>query len=492
MRATFKDNETECLELFLSQDIFNPERSFEQILMSPELIVDHNRWTRQGIELIIRPECNQKCEYCYIARYGKELYPMEHRLNNEQIIERLDAFLDYVFNTRGIYMDHWELFAGDLFYDNLYFDVLDVFYKHLEKLYPKYRPVFDNVSGVILTPTNFSFITDDEKCARVNEYIKKFEKFNWDVGFSISTDGKYAVDTRENRPLDDAYFEKLFNWAMEHPRNGFHPIISASNIDNAIKNYEWWRDMFDKYYGKNDERGFLPYWLEARNDEWDNDSIYKFNELLMFMLRDRLAMCDNDIDHLAYHFFKGDGENGTLLKGNMNDMLDITVPQNRIQHENLSCSISALFIVNLSNLSMVPCHRLTYPQFKGGHFIYEDGKITGVEAFNFFGYINIITVSAYDIPKCNECMYHNICHHGCLGAQFEASGEVFLPALSVCELMKQSRYCILQALNDMGVLESARQQGLLNPETDLIYDTILREESFRRKGVPAWNCNVKN
>ena len=102
MRATFKDNETECLELFLSQDIFNPERSFEQILMSPELIVDHNRWTRQGIELIIRPECNQKCEYCYIARYGKELYPMEHRLNNEQIIERLDAFLDYVFNMCSI------------------------------------------------------------------------------------------------------------------------------------------------------------------------------------------------------------------------------------------------------------------------------------------------------------------------------------------------------------------------------------------------------
>lgn len=487
MRNTFKNNETECLELFLNQDIFHIERSFEHILMSPDMILDRNRWSRQGIELIIRPECNQKCEYCYIARYGKELYPMEQRLDKDQIVAKLDAFLDYVFNTRGIYMDHWELFAGDMFYDNLFFDILDVFYKHLSVLYPKYKPVFENVPGVIITPTNFSFIEDDEKANRVNEYIAKFAEFNWDVGFSISTDGKYAIDTRENRPLDDAYFEKLFDWAMEHPRNGFHPIVSVSNVDNAIKNYEWWKEMFARYYPKGDTRGFLPYWLEARNDEWTDEAIYKFNELLMYMLNDRLKMCDNDVDHLAYHLFVGDGDHGTLVKGDMNDMLDIKIPDNRVQHENLSCSISALFIVNLSNLSMVPCHRLTYPQFKGGHFIYEDGKITGVEAFNFFGYINIITAPACDLPKCNDCMYHTICHHGCFGAQFEASGEVFLPAISVCQLMKKSRYCLLQAYRDMGILDSARRQGLLTPRHDLVYETILREESFRSEEVPAWN-----
>ena len=34
------------------------------------------------VELIIRPECNQKCSYCYITKYGNELYPPEKRVDN--------------------------------------------------------------------------------------------------------------------------------------------------------------------------------------------------------------------------------------------------------------------------------------------------------------------------------------------------------------------------------------------------------------------------
>jgi hypothetical protein len=33
------------------------------------------------LELIIRQDCNQKCDYCYITNYGKELYP-EHFSNS--------------------------------------------------------------------------------------------------------------------------------------------------------------------------------------------------------------------------------------------------------------------------------------------------------------------------------------------------------------------------------------------------------------------------
>ena len=32
----------------------------------------------ESIELIIRPECNQKCQYCYITNHGDELYPKEY------------------------------------------------------------------------------------------------------------------------------------------------------------------------------------------------------------------------------------------------------------------------------------------------------------------------------------------------------------------------------------------------------------------------------
>lgn len=474
MRKSFLDNEREMLEFYIDNEIFHPERTFMHLLKSPSHQVRKD-FINSGMELIIRPECNQKCEYCYVARYGDALYPHAERINNEQILKNIDILLDYIFNTKGIYIEHWELFAGDMFYDNLFFDVLDVFYKHLDRLYEKYAPVFVFNEGLILTPTNFSFITDDDKCKRVNEYIEKFRKFNWDIGFSVSTDGKYAVDTREKRPLDDAYFDKLFQWTQDHPRNGFHPIVAASNVKNAIQNYEWWRDMFDKWYGPNDPRGFLPYFLEARNDEWTTENIQDYNRLLDFMVEDRLRMCNNDIDHLAYHLFRGDGLNGTLKGIEFSDMIDVRVPETADKQERANCSLSSLFVVNMADLSLVPCHRLTYHQFRGGNFIVENDKIVGLQAKNATGFLNIIMLPGDALPKCANCIYTTICHRGCFGAQFEASGEVFLPALSVCELMKASRYFLIRKYWDMGVLESAKRQGLLIPEAEGVYRAILAD-----------------
>lgn len=479
MRSTYLDNETEIMELYLDKDIFNFRRTFDYLLNAPENRLPSDEFSQMGVELIIRPECNQKCEYCYIARYGKELYPLNERIQPDQIVKHVDMLLDYIFNEKHVYMHHWELFAGDMFYDNLYFDVLDVFYKHLEPLYLKYPNIFDTNEGLILTPTNFSFIEDEAKAARVNEYIDKFQRINWDIGFSVSTDGKYAVDTREQRPLDDAYFDKLFQWVIDHPRNGFHPIISASNVKNSIKNYEWWRDMYAKWFGGPDNhRGFLPYWLEARNDEWDVESIRQFNKLLDFMIKDRLKMCNNDIDHLAYHLFNGDGANGTLPKPELADMLDITFPRQASERENIGCSLSSLVCFNIADLSLVPCHRTTYHQFRGGNFIVENDKITKFVAKNPAGFLNMVMAPSDSLPRCANCKYNTICHKGCLGAQFEASGEPFLPAISVCQLEMASRYCIIKTLFDMGVLDSAYRQELIPSEAWYVYTSILEDDSL--------------
>ena len=41
------------------------------------------------------------------------------------------------------------------------------------------------------------------------------------------------------------------------------------------------------------------------------------------------------------------------------------------------------------------------------------------------------------MPKCELCLYSVACHKGCFGAQYETSGELFQPAISVCNLQKQ-------------------------------------------------------
>jgi sulfatase maturation enzyme AslB (radical SAM superfamily) len=71
--------EKEIIECYLESDLFNKKRSFQflndRFSSNSEEFSDNFLLT--GIELIVRPQCNQKCEYCYITRYGNNLYPEE-------------------------------------------------------------------------------------------------------------------------------------------------------------------------------------------------------------------------------------------------------------------------------------------------------------------------------------------------------------------------------------------------------------------------------
>lgn len=470
----------EILNVYLNQDLFHPDQYFEALVRQAnngggwKIPLDTFSRQASGIELIIRPECNQKCEYCYIARYGNDLYPHSERVSREQILKNVKSIVEYVFNTKSYYAHHWELFAGDLFYDNIYFDILDIFYEYLEPLYNKYPQIFKCNEGLILTPTNFSFIDDDSKAAKVEEYIVKFSKINWELGFSISTDGKYAVDTREQREVDDLHFDKLFKWTLKYPRGGFHPILSASNIKNAIKNYEWWKENFKKYYSSEQNYDILPYWLEARNDEWTDQSIEDFIKLLDHMLEDRLVMCNNNIDELAYHLFCGDGKDGTIKGLHHFDLLSLRLvgggrPDNDIQ----SCSLAGLVCINVANFALVPCHRLNYRQFRGGYFIVDDdNKIIDVEPYNIGGYLNMVLMPASSMPNCATCDYNTICHKGCIGSQYEASGEPFLTCRSVCKLMKKWYNHLIYRYTQMGILRSAYEQSLIPEELLFVIEKI--------------------
>jgi hypothetical protein len=42
------------------------------------------------------------------------------------------------------------------------------------------------------------------------------------------------------------------------------------------------------------------------------------------MVDDRLKMCDNSIEKLAYHLFVGDGQYNTLRKNRNNDLIRFT------------------------------------------------------------------------------------------------------------------------------------------------------------------------
>mgnify|MGYP003295598082 CR=1 FL=1 len=69
---------------------------------------------------------------------------------NKTIINNLSVLLDYFINEQKIVFRRIDLFAGDMFYDNLFFDVCEVIYQYYSKVehrqYEIKRRLFMSVS----------------------------------------------------------------------------------------------------------------------------------------------------------------------------------------------------------------------------------------------------------------------------------------------------------------------------------------------------------
>ena len=114
--------------------------------------------------------------------------------------------LEYLIQDKKAKITRWELFAGDLFYDDLWFDIMDIFYIYLSD------SSFQNSLGTnrceIMIPTNLSFVESDEKIKKFEEYKDKFLKIKCLILLSYSTDGYYAQNFREKKVLSQEWFDK--------------------------------------------------------------------------------------------------------------------------------------------------------------------------------------------------------------------------------------------------------------------------------------------
>lgn len=203
-----------------------------------------------------------------------------------------------------------------MFFDNLYFDLLDIFYEYLVEEHRKYTRLYRKESPFPMTieaPINMSFIRNDEQVQRFDEYYTKFREIGVDLYFSASIDGAYCVDTREGYKLPDDYFDKIFKFCKKYGFF-FHPMVGADNIENWIQNYDWWKEKLAEYNFEEvlGPGHYLPMMLEVRNNNWTPEKIDQYLKFLNHMLEDRLAMNQYDVTKLTQHLFIGNGEYGSL------------------------------------------------------------------------------------------------------------------------------------------------------------------------------------
>lgn len=402
-----------------------------------------------SLELIMNYKCNLACKYCYVNRWGEELYPSELYADEEKLLSNLSMVLRWM--KRKGYEPRIEYFSGEAL-------VQQVGLKGLEMLVKEVVP-----GTVILIPTNYTFMLNEKLTARVDKIIMDAKERDVHVSLSASTDGKFCevnrpllstvTDRREmhNRvweweysgvpdPRDDAYYDKVFAFAAKWGF-GFHPMVYSNNIDRWKDNFLWFQEMYKKY----DIPWSNLYLLEVRNTEWSDQQIRDYAEFIKFLVRWTWDMTGQNVNSYINFVFKGKGFN--ILTGPLTTI-----------GRGMGCSLQSAVYLRVGDLALVPCHRQSYKQFVIGWLRVEDGEIVGVKAHNTEILVAEMSCTFRNFPYCEACHIKHICSGGCLGSQFELTGDPFTPIPRVCKLMHNKVKAMIEVYRELGIYKPLMQR----------------------------------
>lgn len=376
-----------------------------------------NKGTFFGLELIITPDCNKNCKYCYLQKHKEETYPLETR-NPQTILKNMKILFNY-FLSIDLEISKLDLYSGEIwestFSENIFTTILDYIDKGL-----KIR--------AIMIPSNGAFTQNDKAVEKIEYFIEEFSKRNVALHFSLSYDGILDL---ENRPYNNGelnninYYdeEKLFNFADRH-NYGFHPMVSAYGIEKWVENHKYWKEKMNKL---NRKLAKAVMFLEVRDgDTWTDEAIVKYLEWLQVYSKD---IIDEEFGENYYNALEH------ILRIHQDDNNFGYIPFfQHLDHSETSCSLTQQLVIRLGDLAIVPCHRLCYDKFIYGQYIVENDSIVDVQGKNVnFMFSNLLLGGSGSL-KCDTCPFNRYCIKQCRGACFEHHKETLFPIEDVCNL----------------------------------------------------------
>ena len=403
---------------------------FENFKIKPS-ILESQGITPKFIEFFFRGNCPSNCDYCYLARYGKELYPIE--LNNDELlIQNLIKVLNWY--TKNNFCANIELFSGRFLDGPLGEKILKTIYEHFSQ---------ENIGickpEIISIPDDMQFLLIEEQEKMVQSYIDKFMDIGIILAFSASIDGKYC-DNHRFGEREELFYEKVKNFIRKN-NAGIHPMLSPDNIDKWIKNFDW----FCSWDNELIDNAML---LEVRNNEWEEDKITHYlkflNHMFNYYIKKYTINGKIDMDLLFRKIIRhsGGGRRTLGLSTPMTVHLKSNLPY---EGRGMTCSVQNQFTIRMGDLSLPICHRTAYENLIGGKLIVEDDKIVGIEGKNIETYITCMAMTLDSLPKCTKCEYVDLCLGPCYGSNYETEGQLFYTGNTICNLLKEKfRFIILK------------------------------------------------
>lgn len=387
------------------------------------------------LELDVKFLCDLACKYCYVNNYSDILYPKE-LYNNETILNNTKAIIKWLIKNE--LNPTLNIFSGELFSQKIGFIVLNAIYD-LYKEAPEYvRP------KEIIIPSNFTFILSDELTNMVDDIRKKLSDINIRMILSASIEGKYMegnrpFKNREKEVRDDNFYDKVFAYCKKYGY-GFHPMVYSNNIEKWIDNFLWYQDMFKKH----NINPFCLYLLEVRNAEWTTEQIILFQKFYDFIIKWIFNLVGGDNKRFIHLLFKHCGFN----------MVSSVLTTNG---RGLGCSIQSTLYVRLGDLKIFPCHRTFYDHFQTAEFITDnDNNIIDINGINPELMLAVYSFQSNVAPYCASCLNKYFCSKGCLGSQFETTGDLFTPIPTVCQLEFAKTFQYIKTMKEIGVYDDLK------------------------------------
>jgi hypothetical protein len=381
--------------------------------------------------------------------------------------------------------DRFDLFSGEIWGYPFSIEILQLILDYIDK---------GLKINVVCVPTNASFCFSSDLTKIMSSMIQEFERRGSHLNLSLSYDG--IVVDRHSRPLnskqniekDDTYFKNLGEF-IKNNYCGFHPMMSADYIELQIENYKAWLEYIETYKPHKVhpfENYGIVMQLETRQQGWTDPKITEYLKWLKFLI-------DTDIH--------------TFFDDNVEDFYQVALTQNispekysqtkgceangwapyfpyrpSKQTSDLGCSLGRTLIVRMGDLSIVPCHRTSYPKFILGKYELDEAgeKIVGMSCNNFPLTSGVYVTGFLNKPKCGLCALNNTCLKYCIGANYEASRELFDPEESNCNLQKAKHIFLYEyykklGLDDIAILTNAYNKlKTQEPEVVQKWSTIVQ------------------
>lgn len=332
----------------------------------------------RSLELMISPDCDCCCSYCYMKRF-----------NVGSIVMSKDTIDTAISLYKNLRTDIFELllFGGE---PTLHIDLV-------EYILNKYST--DDQIVNISFPTNGAIVSNNYNF--FHKLLATFPKLR----LSFSIDGPFC-DPLQRISLTNTSinYDKLFDLNKDFIRQtGFHPMIYAKTVDKLFDTLKWFVVNINSNDTVEDRVNFLP----VRNpNDWNTDNLK--------ILKEQMRKCRE--------YFKQ--EKISLKNTNFNLFKRYHIVRG------LTCSLQNNLHVDWYG-NVWPCHRLMYPEFL-------IGNIKNYEQWNFERLLPFLVYHRNNNILCGSCTIWNPeeCLGSCLGANYERWGDPFIHVNSVCQLLR--------------------------------------------------------